>query len=728
MKSNWLFRLISVLIGFKLSVLLSIAEIVTYNDTVNNISYIIDTEADSAAVKGMCNPYGAIFNLVIPDEIEFEGAKYPVIAIADKAFRNKDKITGSLIIGNNVRTIGRYAFDGCTGFTGSLIIPNSVQTIGRSAFNYCIGFTGSLTIGNNVQTIEKEAFFDCSGLTGSLEIPNSVQSIGDHAFHNCIGFTGSLIIPNSVQEIGSWAFGECTGFNGSLIIGESVHAIGYCSFFGCSGFIGSLTIPRSVQVIDQMAFDGVIFDYVTSESIIPPSISEPAIPHVFDLSQYSRTLYVPFESVDLYCTADIWKEFRYVNKQVLFYKGQNDLLYVVETNEGTAEVIGLTDKSRSISSLRIPDDIEYKGIKFPVVYIAANAFKGNNNIKGSLTIGKNVQGIGMNAFYGCTGFTGSLIIPDSVQEVREWAFNCCGFNGSLTIGKSVKTIGNGAFSGCSDFTGSLIIPNSVQSIGDDAFHNCKSFTGSLTLPNSVQTIGDYAFQYCSGFSGSLEIPNSVQLIGAYAFSNCTGFNGSLILPNSIVTIGEYTFYNCTKLSGSLCLPNSIETIGIYAFYGCSGFSGFLEVSKSVREIGYKAFDNTLFEYIKSQSIIPPSCIQDYYQGQYTFSSLQYEKNLYVPAESIDNYRTAIEWRKFKNILDDGLSAIENIPADNGISIDADERGVTVKCVSGQNIFCYSLDGRMVHKIKADSDHVIFELAKGIYMISVSNITKKIVIN
>ena len=102
-------------------------------------------------------------------------------------------------------------------YSGNVTIPSSVTyngirysvtTIGEKAFSGCSGLT-SVTIPSSVTSIGNYAFDGCSGLT-SITIPNSVTSIGSYAFSNCSGLT-SVTIPNSVTEIGACAFSGCSG-------------------------------------------------------------------------------------------------------------------------------------------------------------------------------------------------------------------------------------------------------------------------------------------------------------------------------------------------------------------------------------------------------------------------------------------------------------------------------------------------------------------------------------
>ena len=349
------------------------------------------------------------------------------------------------------------------------------------------------------------------------------------------------------------------------------------------------------------------------------------------------------------------------------------LRYTVDTEAMTAEIYGPVSSSQEITDLVIPDYIDYKGGKVPVTSIRSNAFYENKNLSGSLTIGNSVQTIGNYAFEYCSGFTGSLIIPNSVQTIGNYAFAYCkGFNGSLTIGESVKTIGNWAFSSCRGFDGSLTIPNSVNTIGDYAFSECIGFDDLLTIGESVQTIGERAFNGCYGFNCSLTIPKSAVSIGANAFYQCYGFNGSLTIPNSVQTIGRGAFESCIGFTGSLIIGESVQTIEGWAFHGCRGFTGELVIPNSVQTIGNNAFSacsgftsllikpqevNIYYQAFSScdnlQSVTclattPPPCI---YQNSenFVFATSNYSKPLYVPAQSVEAYKTATEWEKFTYI-------------------------------------------------------------------------------
>ena len=77
--------------------------------TVNNIEYFI--QDDGTAKVG--NGESATGDVVIPAEVEYEGKKYPVVAISGDAFERNTAIT-SVELPASVVSLGRYAFWGCS--------------------------------------------------------------------------------------------------------------------------------------------------------------------------------------------------------------------------------------------------------------------------------------------------------------------------------------------------------------------------------------------------------------------------------------------------------------------------------------------------------------------------------------------------------------------------------------------------------------------------------------
>jgi hypothetical protein len=271
---------------------------------------------------------------------------------------------------------------------------------------------------------------------------------------------------------------------------------------------------------------------------------------------------------------------------------------------------------------------------------------------------RKVTGIGNYAFAGCSSLT-SITIPKSVTSIGRDAFFYCTGLTSITIPNSVTSIGNGAFAGCSSLT-SITIPNSVTSIGNEAFLSCSGLT-SITIPNSVTTIGSASFSGCSGLT-SVIIPNSVTTIGSAAFRNCKGLT-SITIPNSVTSIGDGAFSLCSGLN-SVTIPNSVTRIGIEAFSDCSGLTS-ITIPNSVTSIGDWAFYGVDLTSVTSEIENP----FDIYSGTFSANTFM-NATLYVPAGTIDKYKSTEGWRNFFSIKEKGVSdGIEVIDESLSGSID-----------------------------------------------------------
>ncbi|MBR4211235.1 MAG: leucine-rich repeat protein [Oscillibacter sp.] len=86
------------------------------------------------------------------------------------------KTISHIEIQNDVTSIGRFAFYGCTSLT-SITIPDSVTTIGAKSFYGCTELT-SVTIPDSVTEIEWSAFYGCDKLT-SVSVPAKAEIAAD---------------------------------------------------------------------------------------------------------------------------------------------------------------------------------------------------------------------------------------------------------------------------------------------------------------------------------------------------------------------------------------------------------------------------------------------------------------------------------------------------------------------------------------------------------------------
>ena len=161
-------------------------------------------------------------------------------------------ITGTLVLPNNIKEIGRYAF---AESNITSVNAMGLEVMGERAFSYCSSLKA--IDAPNLKYINNEAFSNCTSLT-SYEIPQGVANIESGAFSYCTGLE-SVIIPNSIIEFGGNIFSGCTSLK-------------------------SITVNATTPfMLEESNFDAQTY--------------------------INAALHVPSSSLDAYKNADVWKNF-----------------------------------------------------------------------------------------------------------------------------------------------------------------------------------------------------------------------------------------------------------------------------------------------------------------------------------------------------------------------------------------------------------------------------------
>lgn len=205
----------------------------------------------------------------------------------------------------------------------------------------------------------------------------------------------------------------------------------------------------------------------------------------------------------------------------------------------------------------------------------------------------------------------------------------------VIIGEGITLIGNFAFSSLENIK-EVVLPNSLESIGLSAFLGCLSLS-SITLPNSLTTIETSAFAGCVSLS-SITFPSSLITIDKSAFHG-SGLE-TLVIPDNIQSIGSQAFAYCKNLT-SVEIGNSIKKIENSTFSDCENLKT-ISLGNSMWSIGDYAFARCNLTSITCHTPTPPMLSYSSFGATVFFNTI----TVYVPAESVDEYKNNENWKKF----------------------------------------------------------------------------------
>ena len=515
---------------------------------------------------------------------------------------------GIITFDGDVTMIGDDAFNNCDKLT-SITLPECVTSIGKKAFYGCDGLT-EFTIPDGVTTIENYAFAYCDSLK-SVNIPDSVTTIGQEAFRSCTSLT-SVNIPDSLTTIGEGAFSSCdslTEFNGKFAEdnGRILVVDGVLTAFAPAG-ITQYTIPDSVTTIGKSAFDSC--DSLASVNIgdSVTTIGEYAFYNCNSLTSVNIPESVTtigayaFAFCDSLASVTIGDSVTTIGNYAFAYCDSLKKVYCYATMPPALGYYGAFSSNVSVRRIYVYEEC---------VELYKSAW---SSYKDSIyTNGKNCPETTTIQYTTNDGNTITSLKLPIISNIYE--------NGVGTLVFSGTKIPSSAFYGCDSLT-SVTIGDSVTDIGDSAFAYCDSLT-SVTIGDSVTTIENYAFEGCTSlteFNGKFAEDNGRILVvdgvlTAFASAGITQYT----IPDSVTTIGDYAFAYCDSLT-SVNIPDSVTTIGKGAFYGCNRLTS-----------------------VYCKATTPPAL-----GGTNVFDYNGSGRKIYVPAGSVNAYKSAEYWNEYAN--------------------------------------------------------------------------------
>lgn len=257
--------------------------------------------------------------------------------------------------------------------------------------------------------------------------------------------------------------------------------------------------------------------------------------------------------------------------------------------------------------------------------------------------GKKCTAIGANVLMNCTTLK-SVVLSDSVLDVGQQAFRNCSNIEYIDFGHGVRRLQWLAFYNLTSLK-ELHLPASISyTISSDGFTNRKNLT-AITVEdgcpiydsrddcNCVMQKSNNALVF--GCANSV-IPNSCRIVNNGAF-NSVGIT-SVTIPNGVTSIGSHAFLN-SKLNTSITIPDSVTTIGQQAFRTTAIPE--VIIGSDITSIGQYIFAGCRqLAQVTILAVTPPTL------GGNAFAGNKAGRKIYVPAESVEAYKTAAGWSTY----------------------------------------------------------------------------------
>lgn len=226
------------------------------------------------------------------------GAIFRASSGTDSANNGYRAVLKKVEIGNNIKSIGDYAFSHCYSLT-SITIPNTLTTFGNRCFEDCYCLQ-AITVPTSISSLYMYFCYNNYNLI-LASLPRSITQFGDYIFSLCYKLQKAQI-PNSNITLGSHMFSYCYNLN-SVKIPNTIATLKSGLVEYCVS-LSYIVIPNSVTKIEGLLCRGCTFlSYIKFTSSTPPTVSASS---AWTNVPTDCIIYVPSGSLSAYTSASYY--------------------------------------------------------------------------------------------------------------------------------------------------------------------------------------------------------------------------------------------------------------------------------------------------------------------------------------------------------------------------------------------------------------------------------------
>ena len=572
-----------------------------YDFKVGDLCYtILNYEEVSVVGEDYAPAYNYLpSHLEIPSTVVYDGNTYTVTEIGHYAFQACEMLE-SVSIPNTVKKIGIYVFTGCTKLL-DISFPESLEDVMGGALYECAWYNnqpdGLVYVGNLLYRYKGIA------PVGTIEVREGTKAILDYAFSQQSNIQ-SVVLPNSVTSVHIQAFGMCLNLE-TIVLPNSLSVIEDETFSNCPK-LSSIDLPQNVSIIGANAFRAC-----SSLSHVewPQQLTNIGANAFYECTQLDNVDAIPASIQKIgakafYNTA--WEQrqpagYIYIHNVFYAYTGELTENLHINIKPGTTYISGGAVSRCIVVNGRYSENIVRK-----------------------LTIPTTVKEIEDKTFASCTKLDTIICAANRVPTMGENTFGKKAYENAklFVLDYLLSDYRYG------DFWRNFV---NIQPITDYSSFDSKTFMSDGLYYNIINdTIAPFEVEitYTWGAGSSFVTKNYTELTTLHIPSTVE-YQGVVY---NVTRVGKQAFYNAQKLQ-RVVMSENIKTIGKFAFANTS------EMRSSLSEVTCYATTPPIMRDGESEDEYPA------FLGVPVSEIL-----LYVPAESIDAYKEANQWKEFGQIL------------------------------------------------------------------------------